>query len=441
MAFNSINSIRARMTLGFALSNAVLMLSLCGSMLYYARRAAEQRVADQINVELHRTHDELQEMPLPAAVIQSMSYELRAHDMAMILVDEGGHVLKQSQSTVPHWPRQQGDGWRVATVPVGKQTLVLGYPWFQEEKVLWHQGMNLAGLSLVVVFASAVGAWMLVGRTLSPIKALSRLAQTASSASLRVRLAAPSRDAEIVDLVATWNDFLARLAETAALKGRFYAAASHELRTPLQALSGHLEVALSRARTEEEYRSVLEEAYGQTRRLTSLTQDLLLLNRLETAATPPPNHPVDLADLCERLLTGLQPLAAQRGLTVQTYFPPEITISAPPLHAEMLLRNLLENAVKYATPCGEVHVTLLSTPTKTRLDIANTFPDSPPLDAERLFEPFFRPDASRSSDTGGNGLGLAICKALALANHWQLTLHQDPVGVCFRVLFPHAEVL
>jgi len=107
----------------------------------------------------------------------------------------------------------------------------------------------------------------------------------------------------------------------------------------------------------------------------------------------------------------------------------------------MLLRNLLENAVKYATPCGEVHVTLLSTPTKTRLDIANTFPDSPPLDAERLFEPFFRPDASRSSDTGGNGLGLAICKALALANHWQLTLHQDPVGVCFRVLFPHAEVL
>ena len=431
-----LNSIRARMTLSFALCNAALMLLICGSILLYARHAAETRVAYLLQLTARHTQEELREPPGAPDVIRELSEDLKAEHLAILRVDANGHILQQSQRRIPSWPRQGNDGWRVTAVPAGAETLIIGYPWMREEEMLRHQALTLTGLSLAVVLASAIGAWLLVGRTLSPIGALSRQAQTASSENLRMQLAAPSRDAEVVELVATWNGLLARLAETAAQKGRFYAAASHELRTPLQALSGHLEVALSRARSEEEYRNVLAEASAQTRRLTSLTQDLLLLNRLETAPSPPPTHPVDLPDLCERLLQTLQPLATQRGLTIHTEFPPEAVLPLPQLHAEILLRNLLENAVKYAAPNGEVRVTLRTSPAETRLEISNTFPSDTPLDADRLFEPFFRPDAARNAETGGNGLGLAICKALALTNRWQLNLQQTPSAIRITVLFP-----
>ena len=91
----------------------------------------------------------------------------------------------------------------------------------------------------------------MVGRTLSPIDRLSRQAAAASVESLDVRLAAPSRDAEVVRLVATLNGLLQRLSDAAESRGRFYAAASHELRNPLQALLGHVEVTLDKERDRE----------------------------------------------------------------------------------------------------------------------------------------------------------------------------------------------
>jgi signal transduction histidine kinase len=100
----------------------------------------------------------------------------------------------------------------------------------------------------------------------------------------------------------------------------------------------------------------------------------------------------------------------------------------------MLVRNLIENAVKYATPGGVVCVEL----TGPELTIFNAFSSTLRLDSAKLFEPFFRPDDSRSSETGGNGLGLAICRAVAAANGWKLTLDQDEKGVSVSVLFPAA---
>ncbi|HLJ54937.1 MAG TPA: ATP-binding protein, partial [Chthonomonadaceae bacterium] len=108
----------------------------------------------------------------------------------------------------------------------------------------------------------------------------------------------------------------------------------------------------------------------------------------------------------------------------------------PPLHVEMLTRNLLENAVKYATRGGIVSVSLAQQDGQCRLEVFNTFPSEPRLDPEALFEPFFRPDASRNLETGGNGLGLAICRAVTVANHWKLDWRQEADGIRATVWFP-----
>lgn len=312
-----------------------------------------------------------------------------------------------------------------------------------------RQKVELLCLSLFAVLGVAGGAWLLVGRTLSPIGRLAVQAGAASVERLEVRLKAPSRDAEVVELVDTLNGLLSRLAETAAAKGRFYAAASHELRTPLQALSGHLEVALTRARTADEYEQFLQESLKQTRRLTSLVQDLLLLHQLDSAP-PRPQEPVDLAEVCTGVLDHLQPLVEARGLPLSVDLPAGACILAVPTHAEILVRNLIENAVRYASPGGAVTVALSregtgpSTESGGGAPCLEVFNECPPLgdrDPQKLFEPFYRPDTARNSRTGGNGLGLAICRAIATANGWQVTLQQEPQGVRAVALFPPSRSL
>ena len=215
--------------------------------------------------------------------------------------------------------------------------------------------MDMLLMGGLVVLAVGGGAWILVGLTLSPIRKLARQAASASAENLSVRLEPPSNDAEVVDLVDTLNDFLARIAQTAESKGRFYAAASHELRTPLQALSGHLELALSRERPAEEYKLALEEAKKQSGRLKSLVQSLLLLHQLENNADRERDE-VNVASVCRATLLQLQPIISARGLSVDFNVSNQATVSAISNHAEILVRNLLENAAKYATEGKRISV-------------------------------------------------------------------------------------
>lgn len=433
----SVNSIRTRMTVAFALSIALLLLFACSGMSWYARHVAERNADNLLNgiaqiVVPNLTNEEHR---LDRYELDEMEREdLRPNGMALLIVDKQGNILQQSQGHVPEWPRRREDGWRVVVVEADTETVVIGQPWGRTERMLQSQNRMLIAVSMGAIAVAAIGAWLLVGWTLSPIGRLTQQAQAASGDNFHVRLSAPSQDAEIVSLVSTLNGLLARQAETVATRGRFYAAASHELRTPLQALSGHLELAIQRERTAEEYARVVEEAHTQTGRLSSLVRDLLLLNQLE-AAPLPQRVPVDIAELCQKVLENSAPLIEARHLNLRTIFPSEASFTAPPNHAEMLVRNLIENALKYANEGGIVQVRIESAAGTVALSIFDACPPLPDWNPEKLFEPFYRPDASRNSKTGGNGLGLAICRAIADANGWQVKLSQQPDGVLVQVLF------
>lgn len=429
-------SIRARMTLAFAGSIAILMLLACGGLIAYARYVAERNADALLQAAARKVRADLngedRNVPL-SQLMEDERQDLLPDRLALMIVDAKGRVLQQSQPEIPAWPHP-GKGWRIWTVPVGPDTMVIGLPWGETAADLRRQALALLSLSGFVIVIGAIGVWLLVGRTLSPIGSLSRQARAASADNLRLHLNAPSGDAEMVELVSTLNGLLARLSETAAAKGRFHAAASHELRTPLQALSGHLDLALRKPRTAEAYRAVIAEAYTQTRRLIALTGDLLLLNQLDTAP-PSPCEPVNLADICERTLCSFAVLIETRKLQVQSILPDEVVVQAPPTHVEMLVRNLIENAIKYAETGGCMRVRITGAPAVPRLEIFNACAPLPEWNPDKLFEPFYRPDASRNSRTGGAGLGLAICKAISDLNGWALTLQQESSGVASTVLF------
>lgn len=433
-------SLRARLTALFTLAGTALLLLVSLGILAHSLSTADRAAVRALDVSEARVRAEVTEEAewTPAELVREENEVLERFDGAIVVLDAAGRPLARSPGRVPAWPRRGNDGWRVRTIPTRNGTVMVGLPWFRTEAALRAQAGLLFGMVGCMALVTAAGTWLLVGRTLQPIRSLARQAGAASGTETSPRLEAPSADAEVVELVDTLNRLLERVTQTTAARGRFYAAASHELRTPLQALAGHLELALSRPRSQEEYRAVVEEANSQARRFTRLVQELLLLNQLHQRTSRPPSEPVDLSELLERILLQLAPAWRARGLAVRQSIPPEALADLPIVHAEVVLRNLTENAAKYAVPETAVSVELRREGAGWMFEVYNRCTDGLQVRADQVFEPFFRPDASRNSQTGGNGLGLAICKAVADVNGWELEWACEEQGVRARVRFPAA---
>jgi signal transduction histidine kinase len=426
-------SLRGRLTLQFAVILTALYVAMSFVLVWNAHRTANQNASRILDAAAARTRLDLREGGIQTVMGESPE-EMRADGLGLIIINSRNERRFRSQRHVPKWPRSQ-DGWKTVTIPFEDNKVVIGFPWWKTEESLQKLNIILLIQALFVPFFGYFGAGLLVGRILTPIAQLSKQASSAQGDNLRVELQAPTADAEVVGLVATLNGLLGRHAETVASRGRFYAAASHELRTPLQALSGHLEVALSKSRSAEGYQSALEEAHAQTQRLTELVQDLLFLNQVDVRTRCLPKEPSNLGEICDVQLTRFAPSIKERGLLLVKQIPSDVEVMAPSNHAWMLVRNLIENAVKYCSSGGKVTVEMED---NGRGPILSIYNDCAPLssqECDQLFEPFYRPDAARNSKTGGNGLGLAICKAISSANKWPINLLQETNGLRVTVKF------
>jgi signal transduction histidine kinase len=160
-----------------------------------------------------------------------------------------------------------------------------------------------------------------------------------------------------------------------------------------------------------------------------LVKNLLLLYRIDSTTTPPVTEPGDMASICRQALSQYESLMAERSVRVKANVQTGVLFTAPPTHMDVLVRNLIENAAKYAVPGSEIVLDLSANAGKAQLQFYNECPSNPEWDTDVLFEPFGRLDVSRNSKTGGTGLGLAICKAIATANKWDFSLRQESNGV------------
>ncbi|RYG63378.1 HAMP domain-containing protein, partial [bacterium] len=368
------------------------------------------------------------------AFLEGENRTLRDFSLSMLVLNKKQDVVARSHSNGVEWPL--GGDWLVETIPTRDYTLILAARWHSTRREIRQLTINLALVTLGVIAATALGSWLLVGRVLSPIDRLSRQAHHASAEDWRVRLQIPSRDVEVVGLVDTLNGLLDRLARTVESRGRFYAAASHELRTPIQGLSALLEVGLSRPRDASQWQEIATQALDESRRLSALTQDLLFLNQLDNQTVAPSASEVDAADIIERIVAQMQTQIETKELKVSLDLPNEADLSAPQNHLEMLFRNLIENAVKYARQGGDVRVVLNRQNQTTHFSVWNSADLPPAFETEKLFEPFFRLDSARQSQTGGNGLGLSLVAALCRANGWTTFLRVEDHGMRAQVELP-----
>ena len=275
---------------------------------------------------------------------------------------------------------------------------------------------------------AAFGVWWITRKSLKPLQDVADAAEQIHAKALGQRLPQPTAQDEIGRLVLVLNDTFDRLERSFAQATRFSSDASHELKTPLTIMRGEIESALRTGSYDPETQNLLDSLLGQTQRLSTIADNLLLLSRADVRALTLRREAVDLTAMCHGLVEDAEILGMQRNIVTKAELSPDVIVWADKSYVRQVLLNLLDNAVKYNIENGIISVSLTTSGSLAMFRIANTGQEIPQDRESRIFERFYRAEASRAGDVVGSGLGLSICREIALAHGGHIWLERPKPG-------------
>ncbi|MDX2057215.1 MAG: ATP-binding protein [Gemmatimonadales bacterium] len=297
--------------------------------------------------------------------------------------------------------------------------------------------VSFSGLLLLLTLLATVGVYWLGGRianvALQPTVEITTQAESVTAGTLSERITAHADVEEFTRLVTVLNGMLDRLDGAFRIQRQFTADASHELRAPLTVLKGDIDVTLKKDRAGSEYRDTLIRCREEVERLSRLATDLLVLARSDAALPLEHVAELDLRAVADRVVARYQPAAAARGIRLGLDGI-GATVLGDERMLERVVSNLVDNAIKYCQPGGEVSVGLGGPPAAS-LTVRDSGPGILPADVPRLFVRFFRGDPARQGREG-TGLGLAIAKAGTEAHGGRLEYLGNAPGAVFRMTIP-----
>jgi signal transduction histidine kinase len=266
--------------------------------------------------------------------------------------------------------------------------------------------------------------WLLGNRALRPVAALSAAAERIDASNPEARLPLLDASSEIAAMTEVLNRSFDRLQRAYASAARFSADASHQLRTPLAVMRAGLDGLMAQPGLPAGVAVELEGLMKQTRRLTTLTSDLLLLAQIDAGRLKLEPAVIDLAELGRAVVDDLEVQAGARGLEVVSELPEVLPALGDARRVAIILQNLGENAVKYADGVS--------------VRVANTGAAIPEEHRAHLFDRFYR--AASGEDVKGHGLGLNIARGLARAQDGELELvRSDGEWTEFVLRLPSVE--
>jgi two-component system sensor histidine kinase QseC len=330
-----------------------------------------------------------------------------------------------------------GEPWRVFTlvdpalylrIEVGEQLAVRNELIYE---ILWQSLLPIV-LILPILFLLIRPA---VTRALAPMKRVT--AELAERSPVKLQpVSVQDVPEEVQPLARTLNDLLARLGAALDSERRFTANAAHELRTPLAGLKSQAQRA-QRADSLPERERALQQVLAGVDRATHLVNQLLTLARLDPDAPLAELKPVSLQTLAQETVAELAPLAMQKGIDVGVANAGDARVSGDSGMLQILLRNLVDNAIRYTNAGGRVDVSVLSSGNEAVLCVQDTGPGIVPAERVRVFERFYR---MPGTVVEGCGLGLSIANRIAQAHRANIELDAPPggSGLIVRVRFAHA---
>lgn len=301
---------------------------------------------------------------------------------------------------------------------------------------LFHKSLALSvfgGIGL-----TAVLGWFAARRGLTPVREIARMAQATSASHLGGRLSLESVPHELTGLATAFNEMLARLEDSFGRLSAFSSDLAHELRTPIGNVMTQMQVAVSKARSAEEYREVLYSALEEHERLARMTADMLYLAQADHGLVVPSEEKVDLGAEVQALFAFYEAYAEEQG--VDLALSGSASVQGDRLMIRRAVGNLLSNAIRHTTRGGTVQVTIGRMPWGVvELCVENPGPAIGPEHLPRLFDRFYQVDASRRRGGDGAGLGLAITKSIVEAHRATIHVACADGRVRFAIVFAQGE--
>ncbi len=427
-------ALRWRLTAWIALAFAVAVALVFLAVWFGVTRILEDRVVDDLNRSFQQVEGRavvvgegrLSEIPAsypyPVAIydaggrliaanseadVEAMS--LSEQDAVQISV-EGGRLEETVEIRGEHY-RVRAEALRTSRtvfgiVQVGRSTQAV-------EDVRDRMFLTLViGGVIALVVVGAVGYWLARG-ALRPVERIAHVAEDIEASDLTRRIGASGEPAEVQRLADTFDGMLERLEKAFAQQRNFVMDVSHELRTPLTGLRGNIDVMLMDQSLASDARAQLETMSQEVSRLVRLTSNLLLLAHAE-AGREVASRPVELDDLCLEVVH--QESNVRQDVRLRLEHEEQVTVAGDRDLLKQLLLNVVDNAVKFSPPGGEVVVSLRRSSTSVDVVIEDQGPGIPEGEREKIFERFYRSAQDGSRTVGGAGIGLAISRWIARAH-------------------------
>jgi signal transduction histidine kinase len=357
--------------------------------------------------------------------------------------DRHAYVRALTGRTVFSTVRDHGTPTRVLSMPIERRgkidrVLQLVYPLDGVLREIDALTSTLLALVPIGLLAAGLGGAFLTGRALRPVRQIAATAARLGASDLSERLPVSGRD-EFSALSSSINAMLARLEEAFDRQRRFTADASHELRTPLSIITANTSLALDHPWPEDRYRDFLAAIESAAGRQSRIVEELLFLARADAGGLARDVGPVCLIDVLEEAAESVS--RPDRACLRRESIDPALLVLGSGSELTRLCINLLENAVRHTPPDGTVTVSAAVDATSVIVSVADTGEGIAPEHLPHLGERFYRVDAARSTGpngySGGNGLGLAICRSITEAHGGQMIIEsQVGEGTTVRIRLP-----
>lgn len=281
-------------------------------------------------------------------------------------------------------------------------------------------------ISALLALLGGAATYFVSGRALRPIREFSDKIEEVQAQNLADSRIDENKVRELNQLSVSYNKMLERLSDAFEIQRQFTANAAHELRTPLALMQVQLDLYNSTRHPDNDADTLqtIKMVTEQNDRLAKMVKTLLDMSELQTVGR---DDKIIVGALVDEVLTDLEPLAQEKNIKLIGNCK-DITMIGSDILIYRLVYNLVENAIKYNHSEGQVEVTAYQREKSIYLSVEDTGSGIPEELRERVFDPFFRVDKSRSRELGGVGLGLALVREIVRVHDGSITVRPNPAG-------------
>lgn len=454
-------SFKRRIATHFMLATAFITLVVFGTIYFIVHQTVYKNLDDDLSFEAHKHRTEIDVTGHEIRFYNKKEWEENEHKNVEVnpvflqIVDIDGRLKDKSPNMKEKqmaFSLQSDKENRFNTMLNGRAIRQVQIPLYKKGEIRGYiiAAMSLEGTlsvlenlrnTLFILFPIVLLILFLVtsylaGRSILPVVSITKTTHRISRSNLAERVALPARKDELHDLSSSINDLLDRIESAVKREKQFTSDASHELRTPLSILRGTLEVLIRKPREEKEYQDKIAYSLTEIDRMTAIIDQLLEIARYENQAELNQTTALPLTEILQQIIARHHMDVQNKKLQLDLIVPNEIKASVNGFYGNLILENVLSNAIKYTPSGGKISIQLEETDHSLRCSIRDTGIGIRSEDLEQVFQPFFRSDALGHKNIPGNGLGLSLVQKAATAIDAEIEVEsQLEKGTQFTVLF------